>query len=171
MTFGGITVFRITTTLVVVLALASCSSYMAASGERKRDLDLLSPGTSRDVILAEFGSPMATIDEIEAETPQRYDIFSFVQGRSSGSNAGRAVFYGAAAVLTLGLSEVIATPLEGAVGDVGEIKLRTNYNQDWRLINALILDEGRWVSMEQFAANAQARRDAAAEAAKGKPTN
>ena len=103
--------------LVATLSVTGCSSYMAASGERKRDLNILSPGTSRDAILAEFGSPVSSINEEIPEEERaengperrRYDIFSFVQGRSTASNAGRAVFYGAAAVFTLGLSEVIAT--------------------------------------------------------------
>ncbi|MEM9138588.1 MAG: hypothetical protein AAGB15_02060 [Pseudomonadota bacterium] len=151
--------------VVFAAILSGCSSYMAASGERKRDMDILSPGTSRDVILAEFGAPTATINDQDAIPVERYDIFKFVQGRSTASNAGRAVFYGAAAVLTLGLSEVIATPLEGAVGDVGEVRLRADYDTDWRLTMARLLDGNEWVSVTQYNANRRAEAEAAAKRA------
>ena len=157
---------------LVGLMLSGCSVYMAASGEQKRDMNVLSPGTHRDVILAEFGTPVSSIDEIIAAEVQaqdsqatvataapapatpparrRYDIFKFVQGRSTASNAGRAVFYGAAAVFTLGLSEVVATPLEYAVGDQGEIRLRVNYSDEWRLSSAQVYDEGDWISVPEY---------------------
>lgn len=169
---------------LAALALGNCSSYMAATGEEKRDLGILAPGTTRDAILAEFGTPVSSINEpVTTQTQQpasddsaaqpaaapdavpyhRYDIFRFVQGRSTGSNVGRAVFYGAAAVFTLGLSEVIATPLEGAVGDQGEIKLRANYDDDWRLISAELLDGKDWISIREYSAR-QAQRQAEIEA-------
>ncbi|GAB5471267.1 MAG: hypothetical protein Kilf2KO_42970 [Rhodospirillales bacterium] len=94
--------------------------------------------------------------------PARYDIFSFVQGRSEESNAGRAVFYGAAAILTLGLSEIVATPLEAAVGDQGEMKLRVVYDQADKVTTSQILDEkeGDWVSLKEYEARERERNEA-----------
>ena len=163
---------RVILMMLTAAMLSGCSVYMAASGEQKRDMNILAPGTHRDIILAEFGSPVSSIDELVAaevqaqtgdevvatatpapSTPplrRRYDIFKFVQGRSTASNAGRAVFYGAAAVFTLGLSEVVATPLEYAVGDQGEIRLRTNYDDDWNLKSAQVYDEGDWITIAEY---------------------
>lgn len=139
---------RVLAALLALSVLPACSVYMAASGEEKRDLGILAPGTTRDAILAEFGTPTAT-EKTEAE---HYDIFRFVQGRSTGSNVGRAVFYGAAAVLTLGLSEVVTTPVEGAVGDQGEIRLRVDYGPDGRLTEARVLDGADWIPIETYEA-------------------
>lgn len=156
--------------IMTAVTLSGCSVYMAASSDEKKDLGILAPGTSRDLIIAEFGMPLATMNEAApaqptteptvesgsgalpavADTHTRHDIFKFTQGRSTASNAGRAVFYGAAAVFTLGLSEVIATPLESAVGDQGEIRLRTSYDANWRLTTSEILDEGAWISIPEY---------------------
>ncbi|MEM0989265.1 MAG: hypothetical protein AAGK00_10325 [Pseudomonadota bacterium] len=150
---------------VTALSLQACSAYMAASGEDKRDISILTVGTHRDIVVSEFGLPVTSVNEmvtVEGSEPtlNRYDVFKFTQGRSDASNAGRAVFYGAAAVLTLGLSEVIATPLEMAVGDQGELRLRTTYGADWLLTKAELQDGGQWVSIPEFEARAAARQKA-----------
>lgn len=193
---------RLVLAMMACVMMSGCSAYMAASGEDKKDLDILRPGTDRDRILAEFGMPVSSIDEPIAEDPataettvttsgtsadsaavatlnpanklpprrRRYDIFKFVQGRSTASNAGRAVFYGTAAVLTLGLSEVIATPLEYAVGDQGEIRLRTSYDMDWRLTRSEILDAEEWVPIPEYNNRVRQREQAVNDAA-AKQTN
>lgn len=181
--------------LMAAHLLGGCSVYMATTGEDKRDLGILNPGISRDLVLAEFGTPVSSVRETvpatEAEGVRTstktlavaslgeglpatrldyYDIFRFKQGRSGGSNAGRAALYGTAAVLTLGLSEVVTTPLEMAVGDAGEITLRTTYDRGSTLVHAQILDGETWLSladyqevMRQREAAAAAERKAAGE--------
>jgi hypothetical protein len=59
--------------------------------------------------LAEFGNPISS----EMKDSEKCEIFKFIQGYSTGAKAGRAVFHGAADVLTLGLWEVIGPPTEG----------------------------------------------------------
>ncbi|MEM9725297.1 MAG: hypothetical protein AAF909_07535 [Pseudomonadota bacterium] len=152
--------------MLTAASLSGCSVYMAANSEGKRDTNILTPGTTRAAVLAELGQPVATVPVAPpapaaedapssgvaiipapigpSATPALYDVFRFTQERSTGSNAGRAVFYGAAAVLTLGLSEVIATPLEAAVGDAGEIRLRVFYGADDRVQRAEVLDGEVW---------------------------
>ena len=139
--------------------LISCSVYQASTGDRKRDLNVLAPGSSRDIVLAELGTPASSIDNLSTapantnsagQDKSRYDIFSFVQGRSKGANVGRSLFYGTAAVFTLGLSEVVAAPLEHVVGDAGNIKLRVNYDENWKVVDSKIFDKGEWVTPEQL---------------------
>ncbi len=106
--------------------------------------------------LAEHNNqPLAAVEAQETLAygePNRYDIFSFVQGRSDGSNAGRAVAYGALAVLTLGLSEVVMTPLEAVAGDQGRMKFRVVYDEEDRVTEARIFDEptGEWVTYADY---------------------
>ena len=93
----------------VVPVLAGCSAYMAANQPGPKDLSLLTKGTPRGKLIAEFGSPINT----EVKDGARKDIFKFTHGYDAGVRAGRAVFHGAADVLTLGLWEVVGTPTEG----------------------------------------------------------
>jgi len=81
---------------------------MAAKQPPKKNLGVLKEGTPRSLLLAEFGQPVAT----ETKQGKKVDVFSFTQGYSKGAKAGRAVFHGAADVLTLGLWEVVGTPTE-----------------------------------------------------------
>jgi hypothetical protein len=55
-------------------------------------------------------------------------VLSFTQGYSKGAKVGRAVFHGAADVLTLGLWEVAGTPIE-AVADGTPIKVEVYYDE------------------------------------------
>lgn len=96
-------------TLAAILALpAGCSVYMAAHQPDKKDLSLLTPGTPRPVLLKEFGKPA----DSRMVDGRREDFFMFTQGYSSGVKTSRAVFHGAADVLTLGLWEIVGTPTE-----------------------------------------------------------
>ena len=87
------------------LLIGGCSPYMAATQPEKKDVSLFRVGTPRAMLLAEFGLPSAS----EVRNEKRHEIFIFRQGYSAGARAGRAVFHGAADVLTLGLWEVVGT--------------------------------------------------------------
>ena len=98
---------RILLALSVVL-FSGCSVYMAANQPPAKNIDLFKVGTPRSALLAEFGYPTSSEDK----GGKKYDIFRFTQGYSGGAKAGRAVAHGVASVLTLGLWEVIGTPVE-----------------------------------------------------------
>lgn len=158
--------------VLVAVVLSGCSVYMAASSDGKKDLSVLRPGTDRDTVIAELGAPI-TSDWIEtaALSPdaepkrERVDIFKFLLERSSASNSGRAVAYGAAAVLTLGLSELVTTPLEAGVGDAGERRCRIVYDEDDRVSRIESFDDGEWIPVgEDVAAAAERDDEAQAEA-------
>lgn len=95
--------------LALSIALFSgCSVYMAANQPPAKNIDLFKVGTPRSALLAEFGYPTSSEDK----GGKKYDIYRFTQGYSGGAKAGRAVAHGVASVLTLGLWEVIGTPVE-----------------------------------------------------------
>jgi hypothetical protein len=96
--------------LSLVGLLNACSAYEAANQPDAKNLDLLKPGTERALLIAEYGKPIQS--EI-GRSGDRVEIFTFVDGYSSANKAGRAVFHGAADVMTLGLWELIGTPMEG----------------------------------------------------------
>ncbi|MBS0587132.1 MAG: hypothetical protein JSS37_04100 [Proteobacteria bacterium] len=99
-----------TAIMLVILAvwLSGCSVFMAAKQPEKKDVDLLKEGTSRAMLISEFGAPVIS----EHRNGKRYEIFKFVQGYSTGAKAGRAFLHGAANVVTLGLWELVGTPTE-----------------------------------------------------------
>ena len=65
----------------------------------------------------------------EERDGNKVDIFAFTQGYSEGAKAVRAVFHGVADVLTLGLWEVVGTPVE-AVADGTAVKVEVCYDED-----------------------------------------
>ena len=88
----------------------SCSVYMATKQPTSKNLDVLTIGTPRSLVLAELGQP--TTSEVKDE--KRIEVFSFTQGYGKGAKTGRAIFHGVADVLTLGLWEAVGTPTESA---------------------------------------------------------
>lgn len=111
-----------------VILIGACSPYMAATQPGKKDVSLFTVGTPRAMLLAEFGLPIAT----EVRNEIQYDIFAFTQGYGAGAKAGRAVFHGAADVLTLGLWEVVGTPTEG-VFDGKDMAYQVTYDSNDRV--------------------------------------
>jgi hypothetical protein len=116
-------------------ALAGCSVYMATKQPDAKNVDLLTVGTRRTLMLAEFGMPAAT----ETKNGRTYEIFKFVNGYSAGAKAGRAVFHGAADVVTLGLWEVVGTPTEGVFFTGDEMVFRVRYDKDDRIDEVVAL--------------------------------
>ncbi|MHC4457582.1 MAG: hypothetical protein ACYS0I_10920 [Planctomycetota bacterium] len=128
-----------TTVLWLVLALAAfgftgCSVFMAAKGPGKKDLKVLKPGSSRYRVLSELGQPVAS----ERRDDRRVDIFSFTQGYSKGSKAGRALWHGTADVFTLGLWEIIGTPTE-TVLDGKKMAFEVHYDANDRVAKVVNL--------------------------------
>lgn len=127
--------FRVLIILFVAcFILSSCSVFMAAKQPDAKNLDLLKVGTPRAMMLAEFGLPAVS----ETREGHKYEIFKFVNGYSAGAKAGRAVFHGAADVLTLGLWEVVGTPTEGVFsGD--EMAFQVRYDKNDRIDEVVAL--------------------------------
>lgn len=120
--------FRYITFFILCTFLSGCSVFMAAKQPDAKNLDLMKVGTPRAMLLAEFGMPTVS----ETREGHKYEIFKFVNGYSAGAKAGRAVFHGAADVVTLGLWEVVGTPTEGVFsGD--EMAFQVRYDKNDRV--------------------------------------
>ncbi len=123
--------------MMMTTVIQGCSVFMAAKQPPKKNMDVLHAGTSRASVIAEFGSPVHTETNAEGN---HVDIFSFVQGYSKGVKASRAVFHGTADIFTLGLWEVIGTPVE-AVADGTQVKVQVAYDKDDRVADVTTLDK------------------------------
>lgn len=95
--------------ILTIFMLSGCSVFMAAKQPDKKNMEVMRVGSPRALILAEFGLPIAS----EIRDGNKYEIYKFIDGYSTGAKAGRAVFHGLADVATLGLWEVVGTTTEG----------------------------------------------------------
>ena len=114
-------------TLLIVgtFNITGCSVFMAAKQTEKKDTKMLAVGVPRAVILAEFGAPVSTVKNGD----ETVDIFSFKQGYGKAAKFGRMMFHGVADVATLGLWEIIGTPVESGF-DGNNIAYQITYDQN-----------------------------------------
>ncbi|MBP2543410.1 hypothetical protein [Acinetobacter guillouiae] len=87
-----------------------CAAVMATKQPTKKDLSIFNKGVDRSLIIAEIGAPITS----EFKSGKRYEIYTFMQGYSKANKISRAVWHGAADVVTFGLWEIIGTPTESA---------------------------------------------------------
>ena len=121
--------------IIIFMFGQACSVYMAANQPDEKDVSVFNVGTPRMHVIAEAGRPMYSEKNADGTLT---DTFVFVQGYSSGSKGGRAVFHTAADVLTLGLWEVIGTPVE-MTADGTEVKVQVEYDANEKVQNIIAL--------------------------------
>jgi len=132
--------------LLLVSMIQGCSVVKATSGPASKDLSVLERGTDRYEVIAELGQPIMTEND---ENGHKVDLFKFMQGQHGAAKAGKGVLYGVMAVGTLGLSEVVTSPLEGAVGRGAEMQVKVVYNDQNRVDNVNVLKDERWMPMQK----------------------
>lgn len=98
---------------------------MAARSPDKKDLSVLSLGVPRAQVIAELGPP---VHQSSDDVGDR-DVFSFKQGYSLPARVGRATVHAVGDALTLGLWEVVSTPLESSLDGEG-VQAEVRYDRD-----------------------------------------
>ena len=116
---------------LVVLALwsglSACSVGMALSGAANPDLGAVRIGAQRGEIELHLGAPVQTVS---LDNGRRADIYEYQIGNEP--SAGRAIGHGVMDVLTLGLWEVVGTPIEGVQGETYHATI--TYDQDDKVV-------------------------------------
>ena len=120
--------------LALVFVLSGCSVYMAAHQPTEKNEALFKVGTSRDALIAEFGVPVTS----GVKNGKKYEIYRFTQGYSQGNKAARALVEGTADVFTLGLTEVITTPVE-SINDGSLRVYEVTYDRNDYVVQVIIL--------------------------------
>ena len=143
----NLTLLLITYLISSLTLMQACSVVQATSGPSSKDLSVLKKGTDRYSLLAELGQPIASEKN---ENGNRVDVFSFVQGQHGAAKAGKGLVYGVLAVGTLGLSELVTSPLEGAAGDGAEIQLKVTYDENDKVSTVDVLKDKRWVPVQRI---------------------
>ena len=114
---------RFSVLALLSIFIAGCSVVMATQQPSRKDFSVLSKGVDRSRVVAELGSPLIS----DVKDGKRKDVFFVKQGYSTGAKAGRAIFHGVADVFTLGLWEVVGTPVE-AVASGTDVKVAVIYD-------------------------------------------
>jgi hypothetical protein len=105
-----------------------CSVYMAANGEKEPNLVNVHQGASRSEIDMALGQPKSMSTENDGRARA---IYEYTVGNEP--STGRAVGHGVMDVLTLGLWEVVGTPIE-AMNQGDKIKVNVLYDKDGKAL-------------------------------------
>ncbi len=129
--------------LVIGLALmtilvSGCSVGMALSGKETKDMSALSVGAHRDSVVAKLGPPQTTVTDSDGTLIDTWDIV-----RGNAPSAGRAVAHGAMDFMTLGLWEVVGTPVELMAGQEKHSIYTVHYNKENVVTNLTVSEENR----------------------------
>jgi hypothetical protein len=117
--------FRFVACAGLVALVAGCSVGMAMSGEEQKDTSVVFPGSPRAVIIAKLGPPETSTKDEEGRYTDSYYV---IQGNAPSS--GRAVAHAGMDLLTLGIWEVVGTPLEMGAGRENRSRLIIQYDED-----------------------------------------
>lgn len=97
--------------LLMLVFLAGCSVFMAASGKEDPNVMIMQPGTPRYVVESQFGPPTSQRTEPNGEW-----WCTYVYEVGNQPSTGRAIGHFALDVLSLGIWEVVGTPVEALQG-------------------------------------------------------
>ncbi len=102
-------------------------------------MSILKENQRKSIIQSEFGQPIESSKNSQGDL---VEVYAFEPGHSSGAKLFRGLGYGAAAVYTLGISETLTNPIEGAVSDQNKTIVEVVYDKENRLKDFTILRQG-----------------------------
>ena len=133
--------------ILSVIILSACSVVQATNSPVAKDLTVLNKGTDRYTVLAEFGQPV--VSEKDSKGHQ-VDLFKFTQGQAGAAKVGKGMLYGVLAVGTLGLSEIVTSPMEGAIGAGADMQIKVTYDNKDAVLAVNMLKDDRWLPIQEF---------------------
>lgn len=137
---------KITILLLAGMLLSSCSIIMAATQPGRKDLAVLTEGTPRPQVAAALGTPAWSGKDVHGS---EVDVFQFVQGYSGGVKAARTTWHLAADVFSIGLWELIGTPIESSYSGT-KMNAVVTYDEQQRVKSARLKDaEGNAIQPEK----------------------
>ncbi|MFW2172336.1 hypothetical protein ACG95N_02245 [Acinetobacter guillouiae] len=140
--------------LCAVISLnTGCAAVMATKQPTKKDLSIFNKGVDRSLIIAEIGAPITS----EFKNGKRYEIYTFMQGYSKANKISRAVWHGAADVVTFGLWEIIGTPTESAFNGK-KTSYEMVFDADDRLASSKLLTMSEYKNDSSSAAEIEVKK-------------
>lgn len=98
--------------IILLFSISGCSVGMAMSGKEDPNFGAFRVGSTRGEVELQLGSPISSVTTPEG---MRVDLYEYEIGNKP--SAGRAIGHGVMDILTLGLWEIIGTPIEGFQGE------------------------------------------------------
>lgn len=129
---------HIAVSAAIALAISGCSVGMAMSGEEQKDTSILFPGSPRAVVIAKLGPPETST---KSEDGTYVDSYFIVKGNAP--STGRAVAHGALDVFTLGLWEIVGTPMEMGAGREDRSRIIIVYDKDDKIQDVQKVEVGK----------------------------
>jgi len=125
------------------LVLSGCSVGMAMAGKDQKDTSVVFPGSPRAVVIAKLGPPETSTKNANGET---VDSWLIIKGNAP--SGGRAAMHAGLDVFTLGLWEVLGTPLE--MGAAGEDRTRyiITYDKEDKIKDMQAIKAGDSMAMQ-----------------------
>ena len=124
--------------ILLALSISGCSVGMALSGKEAKDVSVLSTGAHRDSVIAKIGPPQTSITEADGSLVDTWDV---VKGNAP--SAGRAVAHGVMDFMTLGLWEVVGTPVEMVAGVEKHTIYTVRYDSENKVKSMSVSEENR----------------------------
>jgi hypothetical protein len=122
----------------MMFSMTGCSAQKAMNQPDKKDVSVLKKGTPRYEVIGEFGKPLHTM---QSKDGHNIDIFSFIQGYSKGSKAARAFGHTLMDIGTLGMWEIVGSPVEAAAsGD--KVTVKVQYDEA-DLVDTIVAIKGK----------------------------
>lgn len=114
--------------IYLVVAFSGCAAVTALRQPSRKNLQVLSQGTSRENVIAYLGAPASS----EKEGAKTIDIYQFRQGYSGGNKATRATTHLILDVFTLFIWEIIGWPAE-AVFNGSDMSVKVVYDEEKKI--------------------------------------
>jgi hypothetical protein len=95
----------------MLVFLAGCSVFMAASGKEDPNVMVMQPGTPRYIVESQLGPPASMRTEPNGEC-----WCTYVYEVGNQPSGGRAAMHAVLDVLSIGIWEVVGTPMEAVQG-------------------------------------------------------
>lgn len=119
--------FKLLSLLLIVVSLSGCSAVMAAKGKREANVSALQYGDTKNMVLAKIGyQPIRSYMDKEKQV----EVYEIEYGNEA--STGRAIAHGTLDILTLGIWELVGTPMEAVKGE--KTYLTVEY-EDGKLVN------------------------------------
>ena len=111
--------------LSIITFLSGCSVGMAMSGKKTPDMGVVKQNASRGEVELQLGTPVSVVT---LDSGNVINVYEYEVGNDP--SAGRAVGHAAMDVLTLGVWEIVGTPIEGFQGDRRSVQVEYDSNDN-----------------------------------------
>lgn|SRR5574337_255382 len=126
--------FSIAFAVAILLTVNGCAVYTLATAPDRTEVEAVKSNMYRAEVIAQFGQPAASgKDDLDRD----FDTFSFKTGSTGTAKLIRGLWYGLTDLASLGIMEILWTPIEGVV-QYGRTIAKTTYDSHGKVIDVKV---------------------------------